>query len=187
MSDHVPRQWEHYPHDDAINADGRFQWFYHSHSVQDRPDSKEHGHIHVFARRRAWAHRLNSRAQRHFDAISNARREEFDTRHLIAVSLDAKGIPTGLFTVNSWVTGDLMLNASLTRDLIRSMILDTGHGSIDRMLCALFALYETEIEDLMYARDRALKNCESDDRLADVRLEVLSDLRLDIDRKIFAP
>jgi hypothetical protein len=32
----LPRQWRHYPEDDAIDLGSGFQWFYHSHSPQDR-------------------------------------------------------------------------------------------------------------------------------------------------------
>jgi hypothetical protein len=51
----APREWRHYPADDAIDQGSGFQWFYHSHSLEDRPGSAEHGHIHLFARRKLWS------------------------------------------------------------------------------------------------------------------------------------
>jgi len=50
-----PRQWAHYPADDAIDPDNGFQWFYHSHASEDRTRSGEHGHIHLFAQKNAGA------------------------------------------------------------------------------------------------------------------------------------
>lgn len=179
-----PRQWAHYPADDARDPVG-YQWFYHSHGPEDRPGAVEHGHIHLFARRPLWGRRLRSRAEAAFIELSG-KRPAIDppTRHLLSIGFNAKGLPTSLFAVNSWVTGDLMLNAGLTLDLLTHMRLDTGHAAIDEVLTSLVQLHRHELLVLMAHRDEALKRHDATDKLADERLEKLSELHLDLDARL---
>ncbi|MDR3370419.1 MAG: hypothetical protein P4L88_14830 [Rhodoferax sp.] len=123
----MPKQWSHYPEDDAIDRASGFHWFYHSHSPQDRPAVSEHGHIHLFARRKLWARRLRSAREIEFAKLTGGPAVAENTRHLLSTGFDAKGIPTTLFTVNSWVTGDRMLSAGLSYELLADMKLDTGN------------------------------------------------------------
>jgi len=57
LAGQAPRQWAHYPEDDAIDQSSGYQWFYHSHSPEDRPGATEHGHVHLFARKPLWGRR----------------------------------------------------------------------------------------------------------------------------------
>lgn len=86
-----PRQWERFPADDAIDSAGLYQWFYHRHSPEDR---------------------LGDPDEQAFRALCGEPVRDPKTRHLAAIGLNAKGVPISLFTVNSRVTGDLMLNAA---------------------------------------------------------------------------
>ena len=180
----MPRQWSHYPEDDAIDQESGFQWFYHSHAPQDRPGATEHGHIHLFARRPRWARRLRSAAELRFTALHGAPPASTHTRHLLALGFDARGLPTSLFTVNSWVTGDRMLNADLTAELLATMKLDTGHPAIDRVLECLVCLYREEIRGLLRQRDEALLAWPGWQVLSDEGLELLSELSIDVDAKL---
>lgn len=47
-----------------------------------------------------------------------------NTRHLLTIGFDTKGVPNSIFTVNSWVTGDLMLSALTTATLLEEMAID---------------------------------------------------------------
>ncbi|MDE2085617.1 MAG: hypothetical protein KGI63_00145 [Xanthomonadaceae bacterium] len=179
-----PQQWRHYPEDDAIDVRGGYQWFYHSHSPEDRPDAMEHGHFHLFARRPLWSRRMQSTHERAFSAITGHPPGKVATRHLLTVGVDARGIPVSLFTVNSWVTGDLMLSAPFTAHLLANMRLNTGHSHIDAVLECVVALCADEIHEVLAARDAALAGRLARNILRDESLELLSEKAIDMDEII---
>lgn len=180
----APRQWTHYPEDDAIDRASGYQWFYHSHSPQDRPETGEHGHIHVFARRPLWSRRLQSSAEKAFAELCCQPQASPNTRHLLAIGFDAKGVPSSLFTVNSWVTGDLMLNAKLSMELLTSMRLNTGHPSVDTVIESVIQLCQPEIRQVLNERDRALRSYSGPDKLDAPELELLAQTPIDLDAKL---
>ena len=186
LADQPPRQWRHYPEDDAIDPANGYQWFYHSHSPEDRPGSPEHGHFHLFALRKLWARRLHSKAEQAFSALTGNPQEQVDTRHLMAIGLDAKGVPTSLFTTNSWVTGDLMLSAANTERLLAQMRLNTGYPEIDTVLESVIALCPDEIRQLLAERDIALSSKPARGVLANQDLELLSETAIVLDQKLAA-
>ncbi len=179
-----PRQWQHYPEDDAIDEANGYQWYYHSHAPEDRPAAAEHGHFHLFARRQLWSRRLQSNAEKTFAALTGNPSHRVETRHLLAIGMNAKGVPINLFTVNSWVTGDLMLSAPNTERLLAQMRLNTGHSEIDAVLESVVALCLAEISQLLAARDHALSSAPARDVLANRKLEILSEIDVDLDRKL---
>ena len=181
-----PRQWQHYPEADAVDAATGFQWFYHSHSPEDRPGTAEHGHIHLFARRKLWSRRLGSRREREFAGLAASAGTAANTRHLLAIGFDAKGVPVSVFTVNSWVTGDLMLSAATTLALLQKLSLDTGHEQVDAVLECTVALCSDEIARMLEMRDRCLFSRRSPGVLDDPSLEVLSEIPIDVDAKLAA-
>lgn len=184
LAGHAPRQWAHYPEDDAIDRASGYQWFYHSHSPQDRPGAVEHGHIHLFARHPRWSRRLRSRAEQAFAALCGHPQARPSTRHLLTIAFDAKGVPISLFTVNSWVTGDLMLGAALTLELLDAIRLDTGHAEVDAVIESVTRLCQPELRALMARRDEALRAHAGPNTLADPALEVLSEVRIDLDARL---
>ena len=186
LAGQAPRQWAHYPEDDAIDRSRGYQWFYHSHSPEDRPGAIEHGHIHLFARRALWSRRLQSRAEKAFAALcaSPAPLAKPQTRHLLTIGFNAKGLPISIFTVNSWVTGDLMLSTDLTLVLLASMKLDTGNAEIDAVIESVVQLCAPELKELMHRRDQALLAHPGPHKLDDQRLELLSEICIDLDAKL---
>lgn len=180
----APEQWAHYPQDDAIDAESGFQWFYHSHAPEDRADSREHGHIHVFARRKLWSRRLRSHQEIEFAQLLGDPQHGVKTRHLLCIGFNAQGLPTSLFTVNSWVTGDLMLSAKTTADLLAQITLSTGNADVDAVVESVVRLYRKEIRALLDARDVCLFGSPSGQVLADESLEVLSKFEINIDEKL---
>lgn len=183
-----PRQWAHYPEEDAFCRSGGYQWFYHSHSPEDRPGAVEHGHIHLFARRPLWGRRLQSSAERAFAKLCGdpSPKSQANTRHLLTIGFNAKGIPISIFMVNSWVTGDLMLGADLTMDLLSKMELDTGNREIDAVIESTVRLHLPELAELMAARDRAMAAHAGPNRLDDPSLELLSEIQIDLDARLRA-
>ena len=177
-------QWERLPADDAVDTAGRYQWFYHSHAPEDRPAGPEHGHIHLFARRTLWESLPATPDARVFRTLCGNPRCDTGTRHLIAIGLDPKGLPISLFTVNSWVTGDLMLGADATAQVLAEIALDTGYPDIDRVIVSLAHLCGPDIHLLLAERDEALKTRDPGDVLEDRTLEVLSEAAIDLDERI---
>ena len=179
-----PKQWVHYPENDAIDPNSGFQWFYHSHAPADRADSDEHGHLHLFAQKKRWSRRLGSARETQFAKLEGGPELGVTTRHLLCIGFDAKGLPSSLFTVNSWVTGDLMLSAATTAHLIAQLTLSTGNADVDAVVTSVVGLYRKEIRVLLDARDKQLFDFQGKKVLADTSLEVLSALAIHIDEKL---
>lgn len=181
-----PTQWEHYPPDDAISRDRRYQWYYHSHTPADRPGSMEHGHFHLFARMDGAARAVDTGTEKKFLRRLAAVDSKAATRHLLCVGMSSVGAPISLFTVNRWVTGDLLLSRASSLTLLESTELETGYSMIDAVLRALCQLYRTDIRSLMTRRDARLRaravGCPG--TLDDTGVEVLLELTLDVDRRI---
>ncbi|HEX5394544.1 MAG TPA: hypothetical protein VFW68_14775 [Rhodocyclaceae bacterium] len=182
----APCQWSHYPEDDAFDPARGFQWFYHSHSPEDRPGAAEHGHVHLFARRKLWSRRLKSARETAFSRLADGDQALANTRHLLCIGFDAKGIPNTLFTVNSWVTGDLMLSAETTADILSRLSLNTGHPEVDGVIECVVRLCQSEIKSLLEARDQRLFGWKFPGVLGDQKLELLSELPIDMDGKLAA-
>ncbi len=178
-----PVQWQHYPADDAIDATRRYQWFYHSHDPEDRPGATEHGHFHLFVRPEG---SIDEPAESQFLRRLRCRRRRANTRHLLAIGMNAVGLPISMFTVNRWVTGDLPLSANATIALLQTLRLSTGHAAIDTVLESVIALHRREIRALIERRDDAwfARAARGPGALEDRALEVPSFLSLDLDRRI---
>lgn len=178
-------QWEHLPEEDAVDESSGYQWFYHCHSPDDRGETNtlEHGHFHVFARTTALSklpERFSKADELH--AIASLENDR-ETRHLLCISLDAKGIPIEIFTVNSWVTGDTMVDARSTAWLLKNMTLETGHRIIDAVLESVVALLPFEISEVLAIRDGCLlERMKAEPEVLENRtLEVLSSKKINID------
>lgn len=124
---------------------------------------------------------LRSRSERAFADLCGHRSGSPTTRHLLAIGFDAKGLPISLFTVNSWVTGDLMLGADLTLELLASLTLDTGHPEVDAVIVSVAQLCAPELRELMWRRDEALRSHLAAGKLQDEALELLSFTPIDLD------
>lgn len=179
-----PLQWERLPADDAMDVTGRYQWFYHAHAPEDRPVGPEHGHIHLFARRVLWESMPVTRNERAFQTLCGNPSGDADTRHLIAIGIDPKGLPISIFTVNSWVTGDLMLGADSTAQVLAEIRLDTGHPDIDRMIVSLAHICSEDIGLLLAQRDNTLRTREPGKCLEDRTVEILSETLINLDQRI---
>lgn len=186
LAGQAPVQWQHYPENDAVDEASGYQWFYHSHATEDRAGTAEHGHLHIFARRKLWSRRMRSNQERAFAEMVGAQARQVNTRHLLGVGINAKGIPISLFTVNSWVTGDLMLSAQSTAKLLGALRLNTGHAHIDAVIEDVMALCTDEILEVLYLRDQILATKRGTLVLEDRRLDIISEIPVDLDEKITA-
>ncbi len=146
-----------------------------SYHCQRQPDPHGvggHGHLHLFV-----------------PAAPGA-----EPTHLIAVSLEARGLPIGLFTLNRWVAGDAWLPAAATAALLerfsfpaprRGAAAEQGGTDprLGRWLTHILAFYRPEITALLEERDACLarraQGSGLEAALDDRRLEIRSQRPID--------
>lgn len=186
-----PKQWTHYPEDDVIDHSAGYQYFYHSHSPEDRQDSPEHGHFHLFARMDGGKHDIDTNTEASFlDSLKSVSGRQTANASLLCISLDSIGVPMSMFTVNRWVTEDQLLSASTTLSLLNDFHITTpGFEIVNRWLEAILGIFWSEIVELITRRDLRLATLargrhQASSLLEDTAIEVLSETEIDIDRKI---
>lgn len=160
------REFDHYPPDDLVDLRSGSQFYYHSH----RHGSGEHGHIHLF-----W--HATASGRRRYLRKSDPRWERSAPTHLFAISLDARGLPVGLFTVNKWVTDGHWLDAATTAACIGRFKMGdiAGYEDACRWLNGFVELYRPLINSLLKKRDQRLRRrADLEQALVDRRLELLS-------------
>jgi hypothetical protein len=178
------------PPDGAADAMHGYQWYYQADNKAELPGSNqflgEIGYFHLFAREEAWMTFTATTSGQAFARSLGVDADEPGTRHLLGIGIDARGLPSRLFTVNSWVTGDTLLTAQASAALLADMRLATGFALIDRVICSICAVYGPEIRRLLETRDAALMRALSDDPKSTSKptLEVLSELPVDVEDKI---
>lgn len=159
-------EWDHYPDDDVRDARNASQYFYHAHGGLQRP-FEEHGHFHLFVH----AEEIGLRRPHSKYASSPA--------HLLAVSMDAQGLPAGFFFVNRWVTKGPWLSAKECTFGLQHFQVKGRHGrrEINVFLRSLLSLYQQQIAALLLQREQVLQHlCSERDRrsvFADREVEVL--------------
>jgi hypothetical protein len=146
----------HYPEKDLVDPRSGTQCYYHCH----RGDT-EHGHLHLFRRPTA----------------------DGPLSHLIAISLDRRGLPVALFTVNRWVSADRWLPAADSLKLLRGVSL---HGSgcdrdLSHWLIHFLRFYHPVVQQLLLQRDQCLRAAGGslEQLLEDRDLEILSFIPID--------
>jgi hypothetical protein len=189
LGDELPHQWRHYPENDVIDHACGYQYFYHSHSPEDRTSSEEHGHFHLFAREDDVIHRIDERAEQRFLMRMEGEPATASTASLLCISVDASGVPTELFTTNRWVTGDRLLSAASTLRLIAGFRIEVaGPPLVNNWIAAMTQLFWPQIAELLETRDRMLARQAKRRRpaglLDDEELEILSRIPIDIDMQI---
>lgn len=164
-------EFDHYPPGDVVDTRTGSQFYYHSH----RDGEREHGHLHLF-----W-HATASGRRRYLRA-SQAHWRRTAPTHLFAISLDARGLPVGVFTVNRWVTDGHWFDAATTLAMVDRFELGRveGHEHSCEWLSGFVRLYRPLVGELLTRRDKRLsRRRQREAALLDQRLEVLSHLPLD--------
>ncbi len=178
-------EMDHYPPGDVYDEETASQYYYHSH----RPESGEHGHFHTFIRAEAIPTEMEP-----YPYEGDAERplgEDFIC-HLIAISMDAQGLPKELFTTNRWVTGETFFSAQDTITLLDKFKIDHVYPCLgtNQWLTAMLRLFRPQIEELLIARDKKIEQFKKENPKTDVfedeDLEVTSIIPIDIDEQISA-
>lgn len=138
----TPKLWQHYQPAEAMAIDGRpgaLHYYYHAHPTPGA-HAAEHGHFHLFA-------------QLGEDQDGVAR-----YTHLIAIGVDARGLPIRLFTTNRWVTDETWLPADRLIALAEQIADDRPSRSdpIDGWLRAQLGVFAPQIAGLLRHRDRRM-------------------------------
>lgn len=164
-------EYDHYPPDDVVDRRFGSQFYYHAH----RDGDLEHGHLHLF-----W--HATGGGRRRYLREGRASWTRTAPSHLLAISLDARGLPVGLFTVNRWVTDGHWFDAKTTMSFVERFALspEGEHASSIRWINGFVRFYQARIELLLEARDKRLERRRAlATALDDRRLEVLSLRRID--------
>lgn len=167
---------DHYPPGDVIDPETHGQMYFHAHPPSPARQA-DFGHFHCFFRREGLA------GAAPLDHPGNP--ADRPTAHLVAVSMDAHGRPTALFTTNRWVTDETMVPADALITALPRFAIDLAHPSwpVNRWITALVTLYRAEIADLLRARDSVLAAGPAD-LPEDRAVEVLSQAPLDLEAKL---
>lgn len=152
-------EWDHFPADDAFDADTGYRWYYHAHPDSQRGD--EHGHFHVFARA-----------------------PKSGYTHLVGLSVSAAGLPLRLFTTNRWVTNEVYAPAGPVLRRLQQFGMDkpAGLALVHRWLGAVIGVFRPQLQALLVARDRRVDAARitRPNLFEDRRTILLSQCRLDL-------
>jgi len=178
-------EFAHYPADDVFDADSHAQYYYHAH----RGAEGEHGHFHTFLRAPGM---LQGVAPVPYAGTEPWPQGDEALSHLVAIAMDDYGCPTGLFTVNRWVTGDAWYAAGDVIRMLDFFGIDHANPSwpVNRWITAMLRLFRPQIEALILARDAALAEWmrahPGKDAFEDRALEITSQAAISVEEQIAA-
>ena len=170
-------EMNHYPEDDVFDSNSNSQYYYHAH----RGD--EHGHFHTFLRRAAIPAHIHP--AQGFKRSELCHKPEDELAHLICISMDAEGLPLGIFAVNRWVTDESWYSAEDTIELLGLFKIEHANPNlaVNQWLTNFIRLFRPHIETLLRHRDQVItawqENHPEQDVLEDRRLEITGYLPID--------
>ncbi len=130
------RAWAHYPDEDCRDPQSGAMFYYHAHDPGDW-QRDEHGHFHLFFRPHA----------------------EGAFTHIMALSMNAQGLPVGLFATNAWVTDETMQAAdAVLQRLDDGWEINRARPSwlVAQWLNAMVTLLRPHVGELLRQRDRLI-------------------------------
>lgn len=170
-------EWNHYPENDVYDFESHAQYYYHAHPKDERPG--EHGHFHTFLRPKGMPKGIKPAPVPDYtppaepnDALS----------HLVAISMDERGIAAQLFTTNRWVTAETWYAAADVAAMLDRFVIDLAQPSwpVNRWITAMLRLFRPQIEALLLERDRVIAERER----RHPELDVFEDRRVEVTSKI---
>lgn len=175
-------QMNHYPEGDVYDSESHSQYYYHNH----REAMGEHGHFHTFMR-------VNG-MQEGTSPIANSGEVSWPSgdaavSHIIAISMDTKGFPLGIFATNRWVTGETWYAADDVINMIDAYDIDHAFPNlpVNRWISAMLQLYKPEIAALLTHRDEVINFWASEhpdqDVFEDRNLEITGELSISTEDK----
>ena len=178
-------EWNHYPKGDIYDHATHSQYFYHAHVEGQRKG--EHGHFHTFLRAKGMAAGVVPVV---YEGEAEWPDGDSALSHLISISMDAKGFPIGLFTVNRWVTGEAWYTAEDVINMLVRFNIDHASPSwpANRWITAMLRLFQPQIIDLVRKRDVVVADWQRKypdrDVYEDRDFEIASQTAISVDRQI---
>ena len=174
-------EFEHCPPGDIYDRENHAQYYYHAH----RPG--EHGHFHTFLREKGIPKDCHPVDQSEADYM----KQRDDTySHLVAISMDRKGFPIGLFTTNRWVTAENWYAADDVSAMLDRFEIDHAQPSwpVNRWIGAMFRLFRPQIVELVRERDAVVADWQrrhpDRDVYEDRDLDLPSRIGISVDQQI---
>ncbi|MDH3376425.1 MAG: hypothetical protein OEQ39_05585 [Gammaproteobacteria bacterium] len=173
----------HYPAGDVYDNETHAQYYYHTH----RGIRGEHGHFHTFMRARGIADGVTPVP---YDGDTEWPRGNDAVSHLIAISMDKRGYPIGLFATNRWVTGETWYAARDVVHMVDNYVIDHAYPNwpVNRWITAMFRLFKPQILALIEQRDVVVKKWLADHPTEDVyedrKLEMTGEIPISVDRQL---
>ena len=178
-------QWNHYPNGDIYDHATHSQYFYHAHVKGQRKG--EHGHFHTFLRAKGMPAGIAPIA---YSGDAEWPVDDKALSHLIGISMNPKGFPIGLFSVNRWVTGEAWYTADDVVAMFGRFNIDHASPSwpANRWITAMLRLFHPQIIELVYKRDVVIADWQRKypdrDVYEDRDLEITSTMAISVDKQI---
>lgn len=168
-------EMDHYPEGDVYDEESHSQYYYHSHREALEGLGQEHGHFHTFLRAEGMPG--HCRPVPLGPGAMDWPEGDEALSHLIAIAMDKRGYPVGLFATNRWVTGDCWYPAEQVIQMLDVFRIDHSFPNlvVNHWLSAMVRLYRPHIESLLYHRDKVVESWQQNgpsDVLEDRTLEV---------------
>lgn len=182
-------EWDHYPPGDVFDRENASQYYYHAHPSVHRDIPVEHGHFHLFLHRSGMsANPVPLVLPQQTDS------NQKDLAHLIAISMNDRGFPIGLFTTNRWVTGESWYAADDVCQMLDTFTIDHAFPSwpTNIWLTHLVKLFKAEIVQLIHQRDKTIDAWRRENETdvyhvyEDRKLEITSYMSISVEQKILS-
>jgi len=176
-------EFDHCPPGDIYDPESHAQYYYHAHR------DGEHGHFHTFVREKGMPEGV--------EPVVQSEAAYFEQRndrlcHLVAISMDRRGWPIGLFTTNRWVTTENWYPAADVCRMVERFKIDLARPSSppNHWVTAMVRLFRPQIETLLHQRDAKVvawhKTHPDADVFEDRRLDLPSQVAISLDEQIHA-
>jgi len=144
---------EHYPKGDVYDADSYVQYYYHAH----REDRVEHGHFHTFMRGGGMP---SSMQPVHYDGDVAWPKGKDAVSHIISISMNNPGFPTGLFATNRWVTGETWYKCEDVVSMLENWQIDHAFPNlaVNQWITGMMKLFRPQIIALLIHRDEVIED-----------------------------
>ncbi len=176
-------EYDHYPKGDVHDGDSYSQYFYHAH----RGLNGENGHFHTFLRSKGMPSGVSPAP---YTGDADWPKGDDALSHIIAISMDPKGYPIGLFSTNRWVTGETFYSAEHVIQMLDNFEMDLLYPSwpVNIWITATMKLFRPQVEWLLKVRDQTIdqwaQSHQGTDVYEDRNLEITSQLTIDVDRQL---
>lgn len=174
-------EWDHYPEGDVYDFETHGQYYYHAHPKEERPG--EHGHFHTFLRPEGMP---PGTVPAPLPDLALPGNPNDALSHLVAISMNSKGLPTRLFTTNRWVTGEVWYAAQDVCRFLPLFEIDLAEPSwvVNKWIGSMLTLFRPQVRTLIRQRDTVVAGWQQDypdsNVYEDRALEVTSEMAIDI-------